>query len=127
MGNALSGSAGPLGLCQGVERRGLGSQSSPAFELTAPEHGKRKSPCQNRGGQSKVYPPLHPTVLLANAATVWGLLNDIAIVILFNGMPEDDEDSGTLDEEAEEVYYACFRGSTSIPNEISVVTQGQTS
>ncbi|CAB9508211.1 expressed unknown protein [Seminavis robusta] len=76
-------------------------------------------------GQSNIHPPPDPTLLLAKAATVWGMLNDITI--LANGTPEDEEDIDILDEEAEEVYYDSFRGSTSIPNEISVVTPVQTS
>ena len=70
-------------------------------------------------GESNAHPAPDPELLFAKAGTVWGMLNDVAI--LANGKPEDEEDSDSLDEEAEEVFCDNFRNTSPIPNEISVM------
>ena len=70
-------------------------------------------------GQSNAHPAPDPELLLAKAATVWGVLNGVSI--LANG--QLDQDCNSLDEAAEEYFCASFRSSMpQIPKEISVVS-----
>lgn len=71
-----------------------------------------------------VHPAPDPLLLLAKAATVWGKM--VGVTLLAGGKPEEDEeDSDSLDEVAEEDFLERFRSSSSeIPKVISVVTPG---
>ena len=71
-----------------------------------------------------VHPAPDPLLLLAKAATVWGKM--VGVTLLVGGKPEEDEeDSDSLDEVAEEDFLERFRSSSSeIPKVISLVTPG---